>query len=205
MPSGHAVSLCGTPAFLMIVLYQTIISASVTALQISCVFSDLGKILLSAGHQTGLGALPLNQGRVGNHIQMEIRIMHNGTGSGSCADVGSGTAGAAGGISHQRLIAVHTGTDIRGQLSGFGIQIFQLTGIRIDDVNPGILIVQNGSELNIVLQSFLLLPFFQQEHRKHIREIREHMDLIFGPESFGHAFVKSDIPPEYAIFTDGAL
>ena len=124
-------------------------------------------LYFAASEQTGLFTVPLDQRGFCLCVQTEAGVVNNGNGSLILADIFCRTVFAPVIVAEECLIAGHSHGYTRGKLLGLAVDVFQFTGLRINNIDPGVLIVQNTAQIVGSLGCALLCLLFQKEYGKH--------------------------------------
>ena len=102
---------------------------------------------LTAGNQAGIFAVPVDSGGLCTDINPQVGIQDEGFVSTVILYVPRRAVRAAGGPVVKNLVAVSSFTYYRRNLTGTLVQVSETECLRINYVNPGILIVQKTAEI----------------------------------------------------------
>ena len=116
-----------------------------------------------AGQQAGGFPVPLDQCGICQDVQAELFVIDHRTVRYRLVDPGRRAVGAGCRPAQQCVVAVHTRFDAGSQFPGPGVEILQLIGVRVDDIDPGILVVQDAVQFLGLPDCQILLLLFQQE------------------------------------------
>ena len=105
----------------------------------------------------------------------------------------------------KRFVATFSNAGIWEDRTQPAIDIEQFKRFGIDQINPGVLIVQHGAEGLLCLHGLLLCAVFQKENAENLRYKGQSIHLILCPKTVDRAVVKAHKPLKDPVVINRAL
>ena len=115
------------------------------------------------------------------------------------------TVRTAGGPVVKDLIAVGSFADYRRNITDTLVQISEPECLRINYVNPGVLVVQKAAEIVRKELCGVLAAVFHKEYSQKFRQEHKRINLGCGPDPVVHTFIKTDESAENSSVENGTV